>query len=771
MGVVSILTFYNLPDLRFDTHDNEFIVNSAHLLDGFSSALFLENPEIQGRPTFNLYIWFAFKFCGQDPARYHILQTGLHLLASLLLALCVRRLGGAFELSLIAGLLFLMNVAHFRAVHWISATGYILALLCGLMVLWMNHWALRTGQNKWLWGTIPFVVAAVFAHPSLVVIFCLYAFMSWQYGRPLKETFYRTAPQLLATLASMAPILFLFSDTPQTRAIVRSPDFIAPLHNLFWFWGRQLTTAHWLPESLSLSTVHSWELGIGALFIACSVFFALRSNDSLRLWTFWAFCFTLPFLTADMGDNASGPSRYLYIASAGTTLILTSALIGLFRWLPASLRPYLMPALLVLLVFSSLRSLKEAEAVSFYQSGRSYIAQGDIETGTRQFESAVTHNPRRVPVDGYFRLAAASFASGISPEDVFQKARERLPDDPHLDILIHLSTLLTGKPENWASVEHQIQNILNTGDTSLLEKAARAYFNLGSFYLRSDRLNEAEYLYNRVLQLQPNYAVALKNLGIALHNQGKLGPAIDAFRKALVLQPDDEELIVLLSGDTVVVERRLAEMLYEQGKVEAAILSYRSLIQSHPNETALLEKLANIHYNRGEKDTALQLYQNMVRLAPNQTEFYHRMAQIYGALNHKKEEKKTYRQIVELDAKDARAWQSLGNVAYQMGNTEDAVAAYQRVVQLSPQNPTGLSNLAYLLMRQNRFEEAVSCYRQAISLAPKNLKNHLALGQALEKLGKVVEAIETYRRVLELDNHNATAQNRIRTLMFDSEKP
>ena len=153
MIVIAALTFSNLPDLRFDTHDNEFIVDSAHLLDRFSPALFFDNTAIQGRPTFNLYIWFAFKLCGQDPSGYHILQAILHLLASLLLALSFRRLGTCFELSLIAGLLFLINVAHFRAVHWISATGYILALICGLLVLLMNHQALSTGRQKWLWGT------------------------------------------------------------------------------------------------------------------------------------------------------------------------------------------------------------------------------------------------------------------------------------------------------------------------------------------------------------------------------------------------------------------------------------------------------------------------------------------------------------------------------------------------------------------------------------------------------------------------------------------
>lgn len=440
-------------------------------------------------------------------------------------------------------------------------------------------------------------MAAVFAHPSLIAITVFYSYLAWQHGRPLKETLYRTLPQFLTAIAAIAFLLFAYSNTPQIRAIVRTPGPIDLLQNLFWFWGRQLTTAHWLPKSLQLDRSEAWELGVGALFIASSVLLSLRQKGPVRLWTIWALLLTLPFLTANLGDNASGPSRYLYIASAGTTLILTAGLNSLSQWIPARIRPFFMPVLLILLVASSWRSLKEAEAISFYQSGRSYIAQGDIETGALQFENAVARHPLRVPADGYFRLAAASFAGGISPESFLLKVRSHIPDKRHLDILLHLCAYLKENPENWDRAEQNVRNILNTGDASLLEETARAYFNLGSYYQRSDKLDRAVDLYTRTLRLLPDYPIALKNLGAALHSQGKLRPAIDAFEKALALQPGDPELATLLSGDTVTIETRLADLLYQQGKTEAAIRAYREMIERRPNEVPILQKLAHIYYN------------------------------------------------------------------------------------------------------------------------------------------------------------------------------
>ena len=99
MALLTVMTFGSLSGLRFDTHDNEFILDSADLLNDLSPALFLQNSSIQGRPTFNLYIWAAYKICGEDPAGYHILQAVLHLVASVLLGITCRRLGAPFELS------------------------------------------------------------------------------------------------------------------------------------------------------------------------------------------------------------------------------------------------------------------------------------------------------------------------------------------------------------------------------------------------------------------------------------------------------------------------------------------------------------------------------------------------------------------------------------------------------------------------------------------------------------------------------------------------
>ena len=92
---------------------------------------FLQSDQRHGRPLVQLCIWLAYICFGGDPLSLHVLGLAFHTLAIILLALTCRRLGLTAELSFTTGLLFLVSTAHFRAVFWISAMAYPLALTTG----------------------------------------------------------------------------------------------------------------------------------------------------------------------------------------------------------------------------------------------------------------------------------------------------------------------------------------------------------------------------------------------------------------------------------------------------------------------------------------------------------------------------------------------------------------------------------------------------------------------------------------------------------------
>src|SRR5206468_4040583 len=75
-------------------------------------------------------------------------------------------------------------------------------------------------------------------------------------------------------------------------------------------------------------------------------------------------------------------------------------------------------------------------------------------------------------------------------------------------------------------------------------------------YLRAERFQEAAGKFSEALARNPRLAEAEKCRGSALHNLGRIEEAVDAFRRALLLQPDDGDvhsrlLFALLHSDEI----------------------------------------------------------------------------------------------------------------------------------------------------------------------------------------------------------------------------
>lgn len=92
---------------------------------------------------------------------------------------------------------------------------------------------------------------------------------------------------------------------------------------LWWFCGRLLTTAHWLPLPIYLQ--QTWELYLGAVVFALLFWLIWRHKDPLRAAALATLIGLFPFLLlteATILGLPAGPSRYLYLASTGFSLLI-----------------------------------------------------------------------------------------------------------------------------------------------------------------------------------------------------------------------------------------------------------------------------------------------------------------------------------------------------------------------------------------------------------------------------------------------------------------
>ena len=100
----------------------------------------------------------------------------------------------------------------------------------------------------------------------------------------------------------------------------------------------------------------------------------------------------------------------------------------------------------------------------------------------------------------------------------------------------------------------------------------RVFSNYGLILKDIGKLKEAVLLYNKAIEIKPNFAEAHSNLGTILRDLGKLKEAEVSTRKAIEINPDYAD-----------AHTNLGIILNDQGKLEEAELSQRRAIQIKPN--------------------------------------------------------------------------------------------------------------------------------------------------------------------------------------------
>ena len=610
--LLSALCFGSLKDHLLDVHDQETFQDNIAIGEDFSFFFSPEKQQPTGRPAADLVKYIAYEIGGNDPGFFHLLVVAVHTLAALLVASLSWRLGMGLRLSLAGGLLFLVNVAHFQAVHHISALDYPLALVLGLGALHCYLTWMSTRRWRWL---LAFYLGSVISISALAVMvflwpFCLY--LSWSRGQDLKTTLRPLLP-LLALIA--VEVVFIVAITPGEtnagRAIgLYSEKDVTDLFSsmgsvLLWFLSRLLTTAHWL--LVPLYQMQSWELYAGAGVLAVLLTLAYRKGSPGSLWSVWILLSLVLFLpvtdTEGLLHRPSGPSRYLYLATAGTSLLLAWGIEQAGSRLRSGGR-YLYAAILAGILLSSYSSLKQAEALSLYSSGRNYIARGDIDRGVEQLKRAIRRGRHAIDLeDTYERICFLGMGESGS-ETILEEALAEFPDDPRLntyklaldsmkpDSVVsrrareQLEAFKTADPP--VSIESVSGKRIVLEDPEIIQAARREiaafYHNFGnqagsaagllgrvavafedrrrqSGGLISKDLDRTILAYRRALEFDPDRMVTAEHLVAALAAAGRPAEAVQAALQAAEGNPEATSGILVTASFGLVASGRLDEAI------------------------------------------------------------------------------------------------------------------------------------------------------------------------------------------------------------------
>ena len=220
--------------------------------------------------------------------------------------------------------------------------------------------------------------------------------------------------------------------------------------------------------------------------------------------------------------------------------------------------------------------------------------------------------------------------------------------------------------------------------------------------------HRAKEYYEEAIRIDPDYADAHFNKGLALSALGQKEEAIKCYDEAIRIDPDDA---------SVYYNKGLA--LSDLGQNEKAIKCYSEAIRIDPD-------YANAYYNKavalsdlGRNEEAVKCYDEARRIDPDDASFRYNKGTALSDLGQKEEAIKCYDEAIRIDPDKGNAYYNKGTALSDLGRKEEAVKAYDEAIRINPDDGDAYYNKGTALSALGRNEEAVKCYDEARRLSQK----------------------------------------------------
>jgi len=324
--------------------------------------------------------------------------------------------------------------------------------------------------------------------------------------------------------------------------------------------------------------------------------------------------------------------------------------------------------------------------------------------------------------------------------------------------------------------EGKLDNALQISNVKDIEDL----FSIGILFGQKGNYHVVEKIFERVIQLNPNYAEAWYNKGIALGNLGKYDEEVKCYDEAIKINPDyteawynkgialgnlgkyDEE--VKCYDEAIKINPNLAEAwsnkgiaLGNLGKYDEAVKCYDEAIKINPNYAKAWSNKGIALGNLGKYDEEVKCYDEAIKINPNLAEAWSNKGIALGNLGKYDEEVKCYDEAIKINPNLAEAWYNKGIALGNLGKYDEEVKCYDEAIKINPNVAEAWSNKGIALGNLGKYDEEVKCYDEAIKINPNDAEAWYNKGIALGNLGKYDEAVKCYDKAIKINPNYAKA--------------
>ena len=253
------------------------------------------------------------------------------------------------------------------------------------------------------------------------------------------------------------------------------------------------------------------------------------------------------------------------------------------------------------------------------------------------------------------------------------------------------------------------------------------------------QLAQAQVLYDRVLQLQPENSDALHLSGLIALQSKNPARAVELINRALVINPGHAD-----------AHFNKGNALRKLGQFESALTSYDSAIQLRPEH-------AETHLNRGialkelgKFALAISSYDQAISLNPGFMTVYANRGVALAALTQHESAIASFDHAISLEPGIAYTHLHRGISLHALGHYREAAESYRKAIALDPVNPEAHHNLGTSLIQLRQHEAAIASFDHAIALKPGFADAYVNRALAFHEIRQHQAAMDNYNQAIAL---------------------
>ena len=241
----------------------------------------------------------------------------------------------------------------------------------------------------------------------------------------------------------------------------------------------------------------------------------------------------------------------------------------------------------------------------------------------------------------------------------------------------------------------------------------KVWFELGYAFHKTDNIDSATYMYNRCLELKPDYSNAFKQLGFIAYDADESKKALEYFAK--------------FEG---AAKSEITDYLYwyRKGFCLNATKDYTGAITALQRSLELKKDYLNTYLELGfantrlkNADLAISYFQQAMNLDPKSHVPYNGIGEVYRDIKKDMNEAMNwYRKTLTVKENERKACFGIGFCLNAQGKYAEAIPYLETAIKQEATYTAAYQEIGYSYYRTGDYEKGLSNLKKALELNPKN---------------------------------------------------